>query len=633
MSEPLRLLMLEDSPADAELNERVLRKGRIDFTALRVDTLAAFSTAVDEFKPDLILADYHLPGFNGLEALAIARAKAPETPYLFISGAMGEELAVDSIKQGATDYILKDRLARLPAAVQRALQEKSLRARQREAEERYQELIETMRSGVVVFKPNATGEKFTITAINRAVENIDRVRREDVIGSDLEAVFPGVRAFGLLQVLQRVSSNGVAEHFPPSYYQDERVAGWRENHVYRLASGEVVAVYDDVSERVERETQVRSLNRVLRTISACNESLVRARSEDDLLHAICRDIIERGGYLLAWVTYPDAAHDGGIRAVAHFGDEAAFQAHAVLEHTPEHAPYCLISKALRERRSASYNRLHGANEGGFDQLDAVGVGAKLALPLLQDDELLGVLSIFSTRPEAFDDAEIGLMEELAADLSYGIAALRTAADRDRYLGRYSHAMRNTVVVMARTLEMRDPYTSGHQQRVTALAQAIGREMGLDPRLVEGLSFGGMIHDIGKIAVPSEILTKPSRLSVIEYQLIRQHSETGYDILRGIDFPWPVADMVVQHHERLDGSGYPHGLTGGQICLEAHIIAVADVVEAMSSHRPYRASLGIAAALAEIEQGSGRLYDPAVVAACLKVVRTNGMQLPEIELVA
>lgn len=629
MSDPLRLLLLEDSPTDAELNERALRKAGIEFTSLRVETQAGFIAALDEFRPDLILADFHLPGFNGLEMLALAREKAPDTPYLFVSGTMGEELAVEAIKLGAADYILKDRLARLPVAVRRALQEKAQQIQRGQAEARYRQLFETISSGVAVYRPEGDGEKFTFQSLNRAAEAIDHLRREDLIGHDLEEIFPAVNDFGLLEVLRRVSRTGVAEHLPPTHYQDARISGWRENHVYRLDTGEVVAVYDDVSERVEREAQLRRLNRILRTISACNQSLVRARSEADLLHALCRDIVEVGGYFLAWVACPDAAKEGApLAAVAHYGDADAFQTHADLERDPAHARHCLTQLAMRERRAVSCKHLSKDDECGFGRLYEAGVQSILALPLPAGAQILGVLTIFSVNPDAFDAAEISLMEELAADLAYGIAALRTGEERNHYQNQFHAAMRNTVAAIARTLEMRDPYTAGHQQRVTALALAIAREMGLAENLIEGLAFGAMIHDIGKIAVPAEILAKPTRLSEIEYRLIQGHPDTGHSIVQNIDFPWPVAAMIVQHHERLDGSGYPHAIKGEAISLEARIVAVADVVEAMSAHRPYRVGLGMEAAIAEIEQGSGRQFDPAVVAACVKVVRENGMKLPE-----
>lgn len=177
------------------------------------------------------------------------------------------------------------------------------------------------------------------------------------------------------------------------------------------------------------------------------------------------------------------------------------------------------------------------------------------------------------------------------------------------------AFRQTVSALAATSEKRDPYTAGHQARVAQLACALASRLDLGAHAIEGVRVAAMLHDIGKIHIPSEILAKPTRLSDLEMSIMRMHSEVGHDILREISFPWPVADIVLQHHERLDGSGYPHGLAGDAILPAARIIAVADVVEAMSSHRPYRPARGLGLAFDEIMSGRGARYDAAVVDAC------------------
>ncbi len=187
-------------------------------------------------------------------------------------------------------------------------------------------------------------------------------------------------------------------------------------------------------------------------------------------------------------------------------------------------------------------------------------------------------------------------------------------------------LKDTVNAIATIVEMRDPYTAGHQKRVAALAKAIAIEMKLSADDIEAIEIGGIVHDVGKIKIPAEILSKPGKINDIEYSLIKLHPQAGYDILKGIDFPWPIAQMVLQHHERLDGSGYPHGLKGDEILLGARILSVADVVEAISSHRPYRPSLGIEAALAEITQFRDVYFDPQVVDACLSLFRKKNYQL-------
>lgn len=185
------------------------------------------------------------------------------------------------------------------------------------------------------------------------------------------------------------------------------------------------------------------------------------------------------------------------------------------------------------------------------------------------------------------------------------------------------ALVQTIQAISIAMEKRDPYTAGHQQRVTHLAVAIAQQMGLSAKQIEGVSLGSLIHDIGKIYVPAEILTRPGRISKEEFAIIKSHPMVGYDIVKDVKFPWPVAEMVRQHHERLDGSGYPDGLKGDQIALEAKIIAVADVVEAMASHRPYRPGLGQDAALSEIKNNQGKTYEKEVVSACVALFEEKG----------
>ncbi|MBC8414961.1 MAG: HD domain-containing protein [Candidatus Cloacimonetes bacterium] len=179
-----------------------------------------------------------------------------------------------------------------------------------------------------------------------------------------------------------------------------------------------------------------------------------------------------------------------------------------------------------------------------------------------------------------------------------------------------------IQAMASTSEMRDPYTAGHQKRVRELAIAIGNEMKISKEQLEGVKFAGIVHDIGKISVPSDILSKPGKISNTEFEVIKGHSQTGYDLLNKIEFPWPISEIVYQHHERMDGSGYPRGLKDDEILLEARILSVADVVEAMTSHRPYRAAYGIEKALEEIEKYKGKYYDPKTVDACFNLFKEN-----------
>ena len=193
------------------------------------------------------------------------------------------------------------------------------------------------------------------------------------------------------------------------------------------------------------------------------------------------------------------------------------------------------------------------------------------------------------------------------------------------LNNLRETLEGVIQIISLTVEIRDPYTAGHQNRVTNLACAIATEMGLLEDKIDAIRMAGIIHDLGKIAVPAEILAKPGRINEHEFSIIKSHPQVGYDILKGVEFPWPIAQIVYQHHERMDGSGYPRGLSGEEIMMEARILSVADVVEAMASHRPYRPALGIDTALEEISQNRGALYDPDVVDACLKVFKEKGFK--------
>ena len=218
-------------------------------------------------------------------------------------------------------------------------------------------------------------------------------------------------------------------------------------------------------------------------------------------------------------------------------------------------------------------------------------------------------------------AIIGLMQD--------ISEKKRAEERiQHYVAQLETAFMSTVQVATSLSEMRDPYTAGHERRVAEIAVAIGAELGFDKRRQEGLRVAGYLHDVGKITVPSEILSKPGKLAAVEFELIQGHAQAGSDVLKDVEFPWPVAEVALQHHELMDGSGYLQGLKGEEILFEARIMAVADVVEAMSSHRPYRPGLGIDKALAEIERGRGTAYDPLVAEACLRLFRENAYQLPQ-----
>ena len=254
------------------------------------------------------------------------------------------------------------------------------------------------------------------------------------------------------------------------------------------------------------------------------------------------------------------------------------------------------------------NKLENFLTGDFEQPLAS------SLALMDGNSKEVELRAKSIRSEEWD--LIGLSVRTEPPRDNGEIVLKEENERLR------EAMEGTIQALGSAAEMRDPYMAGHERRVAQLACAVAGEMGLAPDQIEGLRIAALVHDIGKISIPAEILGKPGKVTESEYNLIRSHPQTGYEILKGIRLPWPVADIVRQHHERMDGSGYPLGLSGDSILLEARIMAVADSIEAISAHRPHRPAEGIKEALREISRSKGTLYDAAVVDACLKIFQEN-----------
>jgi HD-GYP domain-containing protein (c-di-GMP phosphodiesterase class II) len=255
-------------------------------------------------------------------------------------------------------------------------------------------------------------------------------------------------------------------------------------------------------------------------------------------------------------------------------------------------------------------------------------GKELTL-LCQDGEQIPVYFSVST-PTIPSQPHIACV--LATDLTEQkqieemVAAKKVALSNLQASNRLQKSLEDSIRAIASTVESRDKYTAGHMARVGMISLAMAKFMKLPEEDIHGIELASVVHDVGKIAIPVEILVQPGKLSKIEYLLVQTHVEAGYDILKNIEFPWPIAEMVLQHHERMDGSGYPRGLKGDEILMGARIIAIADVVEAMATNRPYRAVLGLDAALEEIKQGRGKLYDALAVDACVALFENEGFSL-------
>lgn len=382
-----------------------------------------------------------------------------------------------------------------------------------------------------------------------------------------------------------------------------------------------VGIFHDITESRRHEEALRRLNRALRTLSSTNHALIHATSEQRLFEQMCEIAVDIGGYAMAWVGLRDSS--GRAMPVAYAGDGAKdYLARAAASLSKADLRRGPTGTAMRTGET-QINHSFAGNLALKPLRSAArkhGYRSSIALPLKENGHVFGALTIYATEQDVFDSDEVRLLEELADDTGFGIGALRDREGHRAARQRLQHGLEVTVEALASTVERRDAYTAGHQREVSEIATAIARRMGLPQYAIDGLRLASIIHDVGKIQIPAEILSKPGRLTPLEFALIKEHAQAGYDIVKDIDFPWPIADIIVQHHERLDGSGYPKGLKADDILLEAKILAVADVMEAMISHRPYRAALGLDAAMAEIKSGKGLLFDPAAVDACESLFR-------------
>lgn len=384
----------------------------------------------------------------------------------------------------------------------------------------------------------------------------------------------------------------------------------------------MVGTVEDVTEQKVSEISLRKVNRALKTLSLGNVTLVHAKEEVQLLGQMCDVLVGGGGYRAAWIGYAENDAPKTVRMMAQTGFGAGERESAAITWADD----ARHPAAAAIRRSQTQIVRDAAIDPAYDpwRSEAVKYDYKslAAFPLSFNGQPFGALVIYAAESDAFDEEETKLLRELVDDLCYGIATLRTRKDREKMMARLEKSMEGTIQAVASTVEMRDPYTAGHQRRVAELATAIAKELDLPEEEIKAIRMTGSVHDIGKIYVPAEILNRPGRLTPVELTLVKSHAQVGYDILKGVDLSWPVAEMVLQHHERLDGSGYPRGLRGDEILMGARILAVADVVEAMASHRPYRPGLGLEQAIDEITTHRGTLYDPAAVDACLVLFRDN-----------
>jgi len=573
-----RILNVDDTEAGRYAVSRILSKAGYEVmeAANGMDALSLVAQ-----HPDLVLLDVNLPDIDGFEVCKRIKAD-PATasiPVVHLSATYvaGRHL-VQGMEGGADGYLTHPVEAPVLVATIRAyLRLSAAETALRESEDRNRDLVEHSRD--LICTHDLDGR---LLWVNTAAVQISGYSRETLLAMNMADLLTlGSRA-GFAAYLAEIQSKGEASGLMRVRTATGETRWWEYHNTLRadgVAAPVVRGMVQDVTERKRGEQQLIESEERFRGL--VEQSIAGIYIIQDNKFAY---VNPRTAEIFGFDNADEMIGQDPLSAVAQ--EDRDLVARSIGEH--------IEGKLLNKAYELTIRRKDGS-------LSQVGVNS--------------VHATYEGRP-----AVIGMVQDIAEKK-------RAEEKIERYVEQLETAFMSTVEVATTLGEMRDPYTAGHQRRVAKIAVAIGAELGFDAQRQEGLRVAGYLHDIGKIAIPAEILAKPGQLSKTEHQLIQCHAQASYDVLKDVEFPWPVAQVALQHHERIDGSGYPQGLKGEAILLEARILAVADVVEAMSSHRPYRPGLGIDKALAEIEAGSGTRYDPTVASTCLKLFREKGYVIP------
>lgn len=593
-SHTLRVLYAEPNAADVDLARRHMTNFAPHIQLDAVGNAFEIFQRLSDYPDDtyqVILLDYRLQGMNALEILKeLRQVHKLELPIVLITGRGGEEVAVQAMQLGAVDYVVKNTgyICKLPAILENAFYRSQLAYEHRVVArlKRQNELIlNSVGEGIVGLDLDGNH-----TFVNPAASRMLGYEAAEMIGLHTHCLWHHIRSDG----------SHFHEDECPIYVacregltlQNQEDLFWRKDNSCLPVEFSLLPICEG--------------NRKLGSVLTFRDITERRRLESNLQEAL------ETHRLLA--THVDSMY---------LVDRAGI--------------FLFINEGHLKRFGVSLNEVIGKRYSDFhSQEDArrfaenVAEVCETGQPSMKEhqSERDGRYFLRTLSPVMGRSADGKALQ--VAVISKDITEIKQAEKKlHETLDSLMRAVHTTIKVMASAVEARDPYTSGHQIRTANLACTIATEMGLPADTIEGLRMASIVHDIGKLSIPAEILSKPTKLSEIEFALIKEHVWSGYEMLKEIESPWPLAEIVRQHHERADGSGYPRNLKGEEICIEARILIVSDVVEAMASHRPYRASLGIEAALAEIEKNSGRLYDAAVADVCLRLFREKGFQLERI----
>jgi PAS domain S-box-containing protein len=509
-------------------------------------------------------------------------------------------------------------------------------------ESRYRRLVDGMFDGLaycrMYFDEDGAPVDWEYLAVNPAFYRLTGL--PDVVGRRISEVLPETleQTPELFQAYGSVAATGEPTELEIDFKPLRRVY-----HISAFcpAPEHFVAVFEDITQRRQSEWEAERTSEFLRLLNESRSSgdLVKQTVGFLRVHSGCDAV---GVRLREGPDYPYFQTSGFPALFVHLENSLCArdkQGELLLDACGDPILDCMCGNVIRSRFDPSQPFFTAA--GSFwsngtsrmlaettdedrlthtrNRCNGDGYESVLLIPLRAGDESLGLLQLNAVREGAFPASEVTLWERLAGYFAVGLAKVRAEEHQRDLVVKLEDSLLATVSALGTAIELRDPYTAGHQRRVTALAEAIARRAGWPEERVVALRIAAQVHDLGKLAVPAEILSKPSRLSQNEFDIIKDHSRTAFEIMKTVDFGAPVAEIVLQHHERLDGSGYPRGLRGDEILPEARVLAVADVVEAMISHRPYRPALPLAEALREIGEDSRGRYDEEAAALCVQLL--------------
>ncbi|HME45970.1 MAG TPA: HD domain-containing phosphohydrolase [Syntrophorhabdales bacterium] len=630
---PIRVLVVEDeSVVSKDIQESLKGLGyKVCGTAFSGDE--AIKKA-ESLQPDLVLMDIVLKGdIDGVEAAETIRARL-HVPVIYLTAYSDEHTLNRAKVTEPSGYILKPFDEReLHTTIEVAMYRHTMQKRLKESERWFATTLKSIADAVI-----ATNTEGRITFMNPVAELLTGWKQTEALGRDLGEVFSVRDQDGciliknpVVKVLEEavvvdLRNNLLFGKEGTTLIVDDSAAPIVDDDGNILGA---VLVFRDVTEGRRAEEKRTKLNSLLMAVRSMNESLLRMKSEPELFQQICESLANVVNFKLVTISLLDKDRCE-IKPVAYAGAEEGFLALCTFTWDDLAEGRGPVGRAITTGAPAVVNdtQQDPSYEAWRSEALRRGFKSTIALPLVSNGEVMGSLDVYSGEKDAFGPEEIEFLMEAAGDITVALKSLLLERELETSLAGMKKVLGETVEAIACMSEMRDPYTAGHQRRVAQLASAVAKEMGMSDDQIEGIRVSGFLHDVGKIGVPAEILSKPGRINEAELSLIRTHSSVGYEILRLLEFPWPVAKAVLQHHERRDGSGYPEGLTAEALTVEAEILAVADVVESMASRRPYREGVGIEKALNEISEGKGTLYNPKVVDACLVLFREKGFQFDE-----